>query len=168
MLVLLDETVQQVRIAAAETASNCAGFGLHRIHEAISYGVHATRTYGRGGKKDAGGKTFSYSALSDSYSVRYPIAAYEHWWVVRGWLLRPRRASDEGRQYYLWVVSFLPAIRPQSVRPRCLSPLCLSGPCPLHALKSYGFYKSLIPRVPWFAILPSMLAVRAENPKRSM
>src|SRR5258707_612500 len=55
VLILLDETVQQVRIAPAETASNCAGFGFHRIREAI-YGVHATRIYGRGDKKDAGWK----------------------------------------------------------------------------------------------------------------
>jgi len=31
VLVLLDETVKQFRIAPAETASNCAGFGFHRI-----------------------------------------------------------------------------------------------------------------------------------------
>src|SRR5260370_33935685 len=56
VLILLDETVQQVRIAPAETASNCAGIGFHRVREAISYGVHATRIYGRGDKKDAGWK----------------------------------------------------------------------------------------------------------------
>src|SRR5207253_2453361 len=67
MLILLDETVQQVRVAPAETASNCAGIGFHRIRVAISYGVHATRIYGRGDKKDAGWETFSYSALSYLY-----------------------------------------------------------------------------------------------------
>jgi len=67
MLILLDETVQQVRVAPAETASNCAGIGFHRIRVAISYGVHATRIYGRGGKKDAGWETFSYSALGYLY-----------------------------------------------------------------------------------------------------
>src|SRR4029077_6533599 len=46
--------VQQVRIAPAKTASNCGGLGFHPIHEAISYGVHATRIYGAGNKKDAG------------------------------------------------------------------------------------------------------------------
>ena len=54
MLILLDEMVEQVWIAAAEAASNYAGLGFHRIQEAISSGVHATGIYGRGGKKDAG------------------------------------------------------------------------------------------------------------------
>ena len=35
VLVLLDETVQQVGITPAEATSNCAGLGFHRIHEAI-------------------------------------------------------------------------------------------------------------------------------------
>ncbi len=51
MLILLDETVQQVRIAPAKTTSYGAGLGFHRVHEVTSYGVHATGYTGEGGKK---------------------------------------------------------------------------------------------------------------------
>src|SRR6267378_1571626 len=70
MLILLDETVQQVRIAPAKAASNCAGFGLHAHHEVICGGVHATGIYGRGAKKDAGWRRFkSLRQVSTRHTV---------------------------------------------------------------------------------------------------
>lgn len=41
VLILLDETVQRLRIASTKTASNCSGLGFHVDHEEICCGVHA-------------------------------------------------------------------------------------------------------------------------------
>src|ERR1700756_314682 len=51
MLILLDQPIEQVRVAPAKTASNCAGLGLHAIHEEISSGVHATGYTDEGRRK---------------------------------------------------------------------------------------------------------------------
>jgi hypothetical protein len=59
MLVLLDEAVQQIRIAPAKTASNCAGLGLHAIQEIIGCGVHATGYTGEEGEKMQGKSLFA-------------------------------------------------------------------------------------------------------------
>jgi hypothetical protein len=83
MLILLDETVQQVRIAAAETASNCASFGFHRIHEVIGCGVHAIRIYGRGDEKDAAGKKFSRSSQAIHFELHIRVVP------ALGFRLRP-------------------------------------------------------------------------------
>src|SRR6266481_727427 len=98
MLILLDETVQQVRITPAKTASNCSGLGFHRIHEAISYGVHATRIYVRGDRKDARWETLSYSALSYSHSARYrKIPVLESAALIHHRLLRSQETSNKVR-----------------------------------------------------------------------
>src|SRR5262249_46959459 len=69
VLVLLDETIQQIRIAPAKTASDCAGFGLHAHHEVVCRGVHASWIYEAGHEKDAGQVTTSKIAASHSYLV---------------------------------------------------------------------------------------------------
>jgi hypothetical protein len=74
MLILLNEAVQQVWIAPAETASNCARLGFHRIHEAVRCGIHATGYTGEEAKKTQVGKTSSLWTLSYSHSARYPAA----------------------------------------------------------------------------------------------
>jgi len=54
VLILLDKTAQQLRIASAKTASNCSGLGLHLDHEEIRRGVHATGYTGEHLKKMQG------------------------------------------------------------------------------------------------------------------
>src|SRR5579864_5381038 len=41
MLVLLDETVQQVRVSPAKATNDSAGLGLHPVHEVAGGRVHA-------------------------------------------------------------------------------------------------------------------------------
>src|SRR5580704_12366277 len=54
MLILLDQTVEQIRIATAKTTSDYAGLGLHPIHEIAGCGVHATGYTGEAGEKMQG------------------------------------------------------------------------------------------------------------------
>src|SRR6266478_5416083 len=51
MLVLLDETVQQVRVPPAKATSDSAGLGLHPVHEVAGGRVHANGYTGEHLKK---------------------------------------------------------------------------------------------------------------------
>jgi hypothetical protein len=51
MLVLLDETVQQVRVSPAKALSDSVGLGLHPVHEVAGGRVHVSWYTGEEGKK---------------------------------------------------------------------------------------------------------------------
>jgi hypothetical protein len=63
VLVLLDETIEQVRIAPAQTAGNYAGLGIHSIQEVICSGVHATGYTGECTGKMQGGEEAWFGVL---------------------------------------------------------------------------------------------------------
>jgi hypothetical protein len=54
VLVLLDEVVEEVRIATPKATSDLTVFVGHRTHEIAGSRVHATDTYAGMPKKDAG------------------------------------------------------------------------------------------------------------------
>jgi hypothetical protein len=54
MLVLLDETIQQVRVSPAEPSSDRAGLGLHPVREAAGGRVHPSAYTGERPKKTHG------------------------------------------------------------------------------------------------------------------
>src|SRR6266850_5453975 len=79
MLILLDETVQQFRIAPAKTASNCAGLGLHALGEVICCGVHAIGYTGEDLRKMQGLEDSNAQRLGYWYAGRYAIRKIFRW-----------------------------------------------------------------------------------------
>ena len=68
MLVLLDKTVQQVRVSPAKATSDSAGLGLHPVHEVAGGRVHANGYTGEHLKKMHG----AVAGPSETFHARAP------------------------------------------------------------------------------------------------